>query len=389
MTKNEEAHNNFAKKINEYINNNKEKIKEFFKNNSGNDDSLVPIKNRIKEKDFILDIFNFPAFFNMESGILILLTELQYIFKIFFEKHKGLNEEEKKDKYRLFLKSLIEEEVDDILSLTGIKCDDEQMYKIKHSMDLLVQYFDIESIQSYFSKESGYFNEKTVFTFTKVGTPILGSASIIALSTFTSANLPLLGIFGGVGLVFCLGLGIYIYNKYNEYNAYIQNLEEKEAIIKNFFDRINAFYNYKSYMNSNIFLIAIDKTKTNNGDFILQNYTIKGLPSFNSPKIVSNTGDIQVDFYKEYFEGINYFFEKYKKIAEKEKKTAQDIAKIILEDFQNLSKQKTHKDLVNYLNEEKFKDMINLPSAYDKKLSDSLYMQNKKTSKSKKEKVKE
>lgn len=280
------AHEIFIERFSTYFNQVKSSVKEEFQSkSSGKGENPIKVRRYI-ENDLLIEIFNFPALFNLDFGFLHLLNHLQILFNVFFNKNKDLETEEKKGKFYSFFTSLLDEDNETIENLTGVRYDDNKLYYLKNALDLLISYFDLESVETYYlskSENNGSTNSKLS------GSIILGAASLIAFGTFFAGiNSSLLLIGGGIGILISIGLTAYFcYKKYEE-NKKLSKIEkdvkENMNFIEIFFDRMKAEIE-KEYNNCNVFIIAIDKTRNNYGDFIFQHFYLKGINSIDNPKL--------------------------------------------------------------------------------------------------------
>ena len=366
---NSRLHSKFEAKIDDYLKKEEENIKKYF-NDFSDGTPCKPIKKRIKGKDFLLEIYNIPAFFDLENGILHLLTELQVLFKIFFEKNKNLKEEQKKEKYLSFINSITNEDIIKIYELSGVNYTKEKSYKIKKSLDLIISYFDLESIKYYFSKK------EKLLGYTGLG---IGSVSLTVLAVyFAGINLPILLIIGGAGVIFTTAIAGYLFYKYRDNNKkneknekeYQNNLKEKINFIEGFFQKINSCL-AQNYDSNNLFIIGIDKSKKNYGDFIMKYHEINGISSIENPRVIENTGETKADYYCCYLDGMHYYISKYEKIIEsKDKINIEELNRNLLNDFQQLSAKKTYKELYEYIAKEKLK--FDLPHPNNESLDTSM-----------------
>ena len=291
------AHEIFIERFNTYFKQVEISVKEEFRSkSSGKGENPITVR-RYRENDILIEIFNFPALFNLDFGFLHLLNHLQVLFNVFFDKNKDLETQEKKGKFFSFFTSLIDEDNETIENLTGVRYDDDKLYFLKNAMDLLISYFDLESVKTYYLSKS--FIENNGSTNSKLaGSIILGTASLIAFGTFFAGiNSSLLLIGGGIGILISIGLTAYFCYKKYKVNKGFSKIEEDEQKVKEnmkfiekFFDRMKV-ENEKEYK-CNVFIIAIDKTGDNYGDFIFQHYNLKGINSIDSPKLDNYTDNM-------------------------------------------------------------------------------------------------
>ena len=272
----------------------------------------------------------------------------KFFFMAFFEKIKKLKKIEKEEKFISFFTSFVDENIDEIEKLTGIRYDEDKFYFFKQAIDLINSYFDLQNVKSYF-KEKLYIDNNIGGKI--VGSiSILGSASLIAFLTFfTGVNSSLLLIGGGIGVLISISLTAYFCYKIYKINKSLSNIEQLRKnmeFIEKFFDRMKS-ETEKDYNKSNVFIMAIDKIADNYGDFIFQPYYIKGINSIDNPKLDYFTDNNNI--YKYYLKGFNYFKKKYE---EKVKHSnISELTQEILKDFEILSTKKTVKEIEILLKE--------------------------------------
>ena len=162
----------------------------------------IPIKIREETNEFLLEIYNWPAFFRIDYGLITLFNDCRFFFKIFFENNKQYEVEKQKERFFSFLESIIKEDHEKIKELIKINYEPDKVYSIKRGIEKLIDYFDLKSVENYFLKnninhqKSNKINKILANTVTSV----IGIASLAALSTcFVGAvSVPVLG---GVGVI--------------------------------------------------------------------------------------------------------------------------------------------------------------------------------------------
>ena len=370
---NKDIQNNFRTKVKEYVNQNGVEIlqsmfpetsqieqteeKESKPNNKKYLDLDSPIKKRIKTNEYLIEIYNWPAFFRVDYGLITLFNECKVIFKIFFEKNKQYKEEEQKERFFSFFKSIIYEEHEIIKKFTEINYDTDKIYSIKRGIEKLIDYFDLKSVENYFfvNSKNDYQNK-----FGMLGGGVLGLASLIALVVSGT-------VLWGIGLVVCIGLVIY-FNRRNssqeKKDDEVNKLNKMTNKIEKFFDNLNFFENKDSSLTmniNNIFIIAIDKTKGNYGDSVVFHHSLKGLDSKRFPKDFNGNDSINMKYYKAYLKAFDYYSKKFKKYEEKYKSVVYKeqinlISKKILEDFKKLKDAENDVQIYDLIKEETKKD---------------------------------
>ena len=293
------SHEIFAQRFTAYFSQVKEDIKnEFQSKSSGKGENPITVR-RYEENNILLDVFNYPALFNPDFGFLHLLNHCQVLFTAFFEKTKSLKKSEKEEKFISFFTSFMDENIDEIQKITGIRYDEDKLYFLKQAIDLIISYFDLENVKSYF-KEKLYIDNNDKIDGKIAGSSILGIASLIAFSTFfAGVNSSLLLIGGGIGVFIGIGLTAYFcYKKYNvnkslsNINEIKQQLKKNMEFIEKFFDRMKS-ETEKDNNKSNVFIMAIDKI-SDNYDFIFQPYYLKGINSIDIPKLDNFTDNMNI-----------------------------------------------------------------------------------------------
>ena len=376
-------HKNFRDKVEKYIDQNgvtilkamfpdhtnqKEQTEEKQSKPNNNEylDLDSPIKKRIKTDEYLIEIYNWPAFFRVENGLITLFNECKVIFKIFFEKNKQYKEEEQKKRFFLFFKSIINEEHEIIKEFTEINYEADKIYSIKRGIEKLIDYFDLKSVENYFLVNNIIHIPKKV-GYTIAG--VIGAASLLAFSGFCYGILSSLAwpVGGGIGLFVCIGLVIYFTarkSSQKKEDDEFNKLNEMAKPIKEFFDSLHFFENKESDLTmniNNIFIIAIDKTKGNYGDSIIFHRNLKRLDSIRFPKDFDGNDSINMKYYKAYLKAFGYYNKKFKKYEEKYKSGTYEekinlISKEILEDFKKLKDAKNHMEIDNLIEEEKKKE---------------------------------
>lgn len=352
------AHQNFINRFNTYWEQEKQKIKDEFKSkSSGKGEKPIKVR-RYEENNILLDVFNYPALLNSDFGFLHLLNHCQVLFNAFFEQIKDLEKNEKEDKFISFFTSFMDEDIEEIQKLSGIRYDDDKFHFLKNSMDLLVSYFDLESVKSDLKTKLDIYNNNK-YKNKIIGSSALGIASLIAVvAYFSGVNSSLLLIGGGIGVVIGIGLTAYFCYKKYTVDKSLSKIEEDKIrknmhFIEKFFDRMKI-ETEKNNIKSNVFIIAIDKSTDNYGDFIFQPYILRGINSIDSPKLDNYTDNM--NNYNCYLKGLDFFKKKYeKKVNEANSNDISKLAQEFINDLNTLSGKKTVKDIERLLKEEEEK----------------------------------
>ena len=369
-----EDHIAFANKVMDYVKKNgvnlaKRINPENLKSKPNDKESLdldYPIKIREETEEFLLEIYNWPAFFRVDYGLITLFNNCRVIFKIFFENNKQYEEEEQKKRFFSFFESIIKEDHEKIKELTKINYEPNDVYSIKRGIEKLIDYFDLKSVENFFFKN----NQNSNKIIKNGGAGAIAAASVIAIAAyFCGLSFVWVPIVGCCGLAVSFMLLVYFNRKKS---TQMDKVEEKDAEekINKMTKQIQSFFYYLDYKfgdkdfdlkNANIVIIAIDKTIKNYGDSFIQNYTLHDLNSIRFPKDFNGNDNVNMIYYKACFEAFKYYRDKFegydKEINTKdiEEKTNL-LSKKILEDFKKLIDAKTYKEINTLINEEKKKD---------------------------------
>ena len=103
---NSNLHNQFSKKVQNFVDNNSDNIKKYFQLNGiiskKDNDALLEekqilyIRNPTPDNNFYLEIYNIAAVFNFENGFFQLINYLNTIINIFDNKYKDESPDNKK-----------------------------------------------------------------------------------------------------------------------------------------------------------------------------------------------------------------------------------------------------------------------------------------------------
>ena len=142
----------------------KNEICEFFKyksqvkNSNPNAQRFNPDKPMIKkyflnDDEIMIEIYNYPALLSKNYGFFNLINECSAIIKFFFQRCSDLTEKNKKEKFLEFYNSLIEKDNQKIFEMTGLELNKENFIGLKQGLDKLEEYFGMSILQNYFASK--------------------------------------------------------------------------------------------------------------------------------------------------------------------------------------------------------------------------------------------
>jgi len=347
--------------VQNFVKENKDNIKNYFelnrtisKPNDNNaslseDNQILYIRNPTEQNNFYLEIYNIAATFRFDNGFFQLINHLNTIVSIFNNKYKDRELEEKKRLFALLFISIEEQDSEKINEIIGFSFDEDQLYDIKLGLDKLANYFGLENIQIYYESKINIMKPILAVTTTTLSGIVSGVASgIFAGSLILGAGVGL-----GVGLI--VGIVSYIFIKWTQPQPQrimnqnsIDNNKVKNNIhkIEDLLNLIKSFYTNNYYKNINVIIVAIDKSKENNNDFIMYGEYLKYLNAMDCPK--KATPGTNREYYDICFELMHKFINKYENMF---KNNIGNLEREIKNDFEILKCKKTLPELRNLLAE--------------------------------------
>ena len=343
--------NTLKTKANEVLDENRDKIKEFIEKRYISVQESVPNNEEgaYKDKPIIykiypndnkyrlnIDIFNFPALLRKENGFFTIVNKISIIFKYFSDKMKNISKDEYERNFPIFFKSILNCDVNKFNELIGTKVQEEELNNLKQGLEKIIRYFGIEN------------TEKTLNILNSLGIGIFSTLTAIPISFIASI---LSSACIGLGIGIAIGfVSFYLFTKFNDGQK--KMFENNKIILENFFEEIKTF-NFDTFNNCNIFVIAIDKNGNQIKDICLFPGIMGNLNPFDFPTIGgSDNGESNLKYYEDLLKGTQYFIENYqKKLGSKETFTndmmndlKRDINLLISED-ENTIKEKIQKKL--------------------------------------------
>ena len=290
---------NFKETIKNYLKDEKLKIEiiEFFNNSqvrnyNPNGQRLNPDRPMIKkyflnDDKIMIEIYNYPALLSDNYGFFNLINECSAIIKIFFQRCSDLTEKNKKEKFLLFYNSIIEKDNKKIFEMTGLELNKENFIGLKQGLDKLEEYFGMSNLQNYFaSKKSENDNNINIDS----------------------------SIFGGY---FTIGKCIILYLINYFFGSKKETILNEDPIVQ-FVKLMDEELIKDEVLNeTNLFVVALEKTKDNNvTEICMFPYYIGKLNENRCPTIGIESPSTNQSYYYNILKGIQFYKKKYKNMKD-------------------------------------------------------------------------